>query len=149
MGQTPPKALSRRVPIYGGEINNFEQYLEQEKMASSKRLPPEMIEHLIYNYGSKYAEILKYVDQEPVLGQTLSDSTSVLKAEVIHAVKEEMALKLSDVVFRRTELGTAGSPGSDTLNECASVMAQELGWDKERKELEIEATKAAYDFPKS
>ena len=143
-GKTPPKALSRTVPIYGGEINNFREFLEQEKMASSKRLPPEVVEHLIYTYGSKYFEVLKYVDQQPALGQTISDSTTVLKAEVIHAVKEEMALKLSDVVFRRTELGTAGNPGLASLNECASLMAQELGWDRHKIEEEIQETQAVY-----
>lgn len=144
LGQTPPKALSRTVPIYGGEIKNFQQYLEQKKSAFSKRLQPEVVERLIYTYGSKCPKILKYIDQKPALGQTLSDSTSILKAEVIHAVKEEMALKLSDVVFRRTELGTAGNPGLDSLNKCASLMARELGWDRHKIEKEIQETQAVY-----
>jgi len=47
---------------------------------------------------------------------------------VVHAVRDEMAQKLEDVVMRRTELGTAGHPGIPALKECAELMAMELGW---------------------
>jgi glycerol-3-phosphate dehydrogenase len=51
---------------------------------------------------------------------------------VIHAVREEMAAKLADCVFRRTDLGTAGDPGTSALRTCAELMAGELGWSREQ-----------------
>jgi glycerol-3-phosphate dehydrogenase len=55
----------------------------------------------------------------------------------VHAVREEMAQKLTDVVFRRTGLGTVGHPGEDALSACASIMGRELGWNRERTGKEL------------
>jgi glycerol-3-phosphate dehydrogenase len=68
------------------------------------------------------------------------DDARVLHAEVIHGVREEMARKLSDVVFRRTDLGTAGDPGIERLEICASAMSAELGWSADKTRAEIEET---------
>ena len=48
---------------------------------------------------------------------------------IVAAVREEMAQTLSDVIFRRTDLGTGGHPGQTELSECAQLVAEELGWD--------------------
>jgi glycerol-3-phosphate dehydrogenase len=91
---------------------------------------------LIHNYGSEYPGVLKYIDGNPELSHRLGKST-VLKAEVVHAVREEMAEKIGDVVFRRTDLGTGGHPGEEALQACARLMASELGWDGNRVREEI------------
>ena len=49
----------------------------------------------------------------------------------------KFAQKLSDVVFRRTDLGTSGFPGDAAVNICADIMADEMGWDLEKKENEV------------
>ena len=64
-------------------------------------------------------------------------NSKVLKAEIVHAVREEMALKLADVVFRRTDLATGVHPGEEALKVCATLMARELGWDSGRIEREL------------
>jgi glycerol-3-phosphate dehydrogenase len=76
------------------------------------------------------------VAQAPRLGETIGTSQT-LKAEVIYAVRAEMAAKLADCVFRRTDLGTAGDPGASALRTCAELMAGELGWSRERIESEL------------
>jgi glycerol-3-phosphate dehydrogenase len=42
----------------------------------------------------------------------------------------EMALKLADVIFRRTDLGSAGQPDEQKVTFCAKVMGAELNWDQ-------------------
>jgi glycerol-3-phosphate dehydrogenase len=49
-----------------------------------------------------------------------------------------MALKLSDIVFRRTSLAQAGCPPREGLQKVAEIMARELGWDEIRRKREIE-----------
>lgn len=66
--------------------------------------------------------VLRLTDADPALAGTVGDST-VIGAEVIHTVREEAALKLADVVFRRTELGTGANPGEAALETCADDMA--------------------------
>jgi glycerol-3-phosphate dehydrogenase len=68
----------------------------------------------------------------------------VLRAEVVHAAREEMVETLADVVFRRTDLGTAGHPGDDALRECAALAAEELGWDDGRAARELADVRSAF-----
>ncbi|MCI0440880.1 MAG: glycerol-3-phosphate dehydrogenase/oxidase [Chloroflexi bacterium] len=71
--------------------------------------------------------------------QHLDGNAEQFQAEVIHSVRNEMALRLSDVIFRRTALATFGLPDEATIRRCASIMATELGWDARRTEAEIES----------
>jgi glycerol-3-phosphate dehydrogenase len=68
----------------------------------------------------------------------------VLRAEVVHAAREEMVETLADVVLRRTDLGTAGHPGEAALRECAALAAAELGWDDARAARELEDARSAF-----
>ena len=136
LGKKSPPSRSSYSAIYGGEIDCFEEFLQQSAESSNNDFEPALFESLIHNYGSQYRRVLKYIDENPAWSETVG-SSNVIKAEVIHAVREEMAQKLTDVVFRRTDLGTAGHPGIDTIQSCADLMASELKWDSDRKEKEI------------
>jgi glycerol-3-phosphate dehydrogenase len=131
-------------PLHGGRIENFESYLEAQVRARPCGLGADTVRRLVYNYGSEYHRVLEYVDPKVRADATLSDELLGLKAEVRHAVHEEMAQKLADVVFRRTELGTAGHPGEGLLRFCAAVMGQEMGWSQRRLHQELGAVNEAF-----
>jgi len=61
-----------------------------------------------------------------------------------HAVEEEMACHLSDLLLRRTGLAEAGKPDNDTLKTCAKLMGKHLNWDKDRIDEEIEYIHALF-----
>ncbi|MEW6570090.1 MAG: glycerol-3-phosphate dehydrogenase/oxidase [Nitrospirota bacterium] len=125
-------------PIYGGQITCFKDFLKQAMEQKIHGMNNNRIMRaLIHNYGSKYQEVLKYTHENPSLIMPIGDSL-VIKAEVIHAIREEMAHKLGDVVFRRTDLGTGAFPGEQALRTCADLMANELGWDKKKIQAEFE-----------
>jgi len=94
------------------------------------------MEAMVHHYGSKIYEVLKYCDEDKDWINCIGD-TAVLKAEVIHGIREEMAQKLTDVVFRRTDLGVAQVPGDDVIQICADIMSKEMGWSLKEKENEI------------
>ena len=71
--------------------------------------------------------------------------TTVLPAEIIHAAREEMVVHLADVVWRRTELGSGGSPGEPVLRAVANLLAKEFGWSEQRMAEEIEQTQRLYE----
>ncbi|MFQ6113477.1 MAG: FAD-dependent oxidoreductase [bacterium] len=144
LGSKPPKSQTPFTPVFGGNIEQFENFLHQEISKSARGLNRGIIKQLVYNYGSEYSRILKYCDENPEWTQPVHNTSNVLKAEVIHAIREEMALKLSDVVLRRTELGSAGNPGEESLKTCAAILAMELGWDKARVQREIEEVRNVY-----
>ncbi|MBN2371330.1 MAG: FAD-dependent oxidoreductase [Vicinamibacteria bacterium] len=60
------------------------------------------------------------------------------------AVREEMALRLTDVVLRRMDLGNAGPPSGDALDLVASTMARERKWSAERLDHERRALARRY-----
>lgn len=135
---------SHEIRLVGGDIEFFNDYKAEAHHRHSDRLDAKVIDHLVYNYGSEYERILRYGDQKPDLVKKISGSREVLVAEIIHAVREEMAQKLGDVILRRTDLGSGQRPTEETIRTCAEIMAKEHDWKKERIKQEIEELKAVY-----
>jgi glycerol-3-phosphate dehydrogenase len=141
LGQKAPMSRTAFTPVCGGKIERFGEFLQRVTVSKPHGLNKETIRHLAGNYGSEYHEILRFLETDPTLGEVISTGVPVLKAEVLHACREEMAMKLADVVFRRTELGRYGNLTDKCLHSCANIMAKELGWDRGRIQREVEETK--------
>jgi len=62
-----------------------------------------------------------------------------LFAHVTHAVRHEMAMRLSDVIRRRTSLYLSMALDHSVLASCAAVMARELRWSRRQISAEIAA----------
>lgn len=58
---------------------------------------------------------------------------------IVQAVREEMAVTLTDIVLRRTTLGAIPGPDRAAVEAAARVAGPELGWDSLRQEVEIDA----------
>jgi len=97
----------------------------------------DIVQHLKSKYGRYYSKILQGDQGSKKLTSLISRHPPLTEAEVIHAIRGEMALKLSDIVFRRTELGTAECPSLQILQRVAEVAAKELGWDENQKSQEV------------
>jgi len=145
LGRRSPNSETDTTPIFGGRIEKFDDFLGGVVEQRPYGLDREVLDALIHNYGSEYPGVLKYIDESPDLAHRLGHST-VLKAEVIHAVREEMAEKMADVVFRRTDLGTGGHPGEEALKACARLMASELGWDEDRVREEVNEARSEFNL---
>ncbi|HET9469026.1 MAG TPA: FAD-dependent oxidoreductase [Vicinamibacterales bacterium] len=65
---------------------------------------------------------------------------------VAHAIHDEMAHTLSDVMIRRTGLGAAGKPADAVVAGIADRMQTILGWSDERKTREVETLKQFYEI---
>jgi glycerol-3-phosphate dehydrogenase len=129
-------ANTKNIPIYGGDIESFEEEVQAILRTRSQDLDPPQARHLVHNYGSQWPVVLRYAYEDQSLFKPVGKS-STLRAEIIHAIREEMAVRLSDVVFRRTDLGTGRIPTRSELAVCAALMADELGWDKQKTDSEI------------
>ncbi|HXK61036.1 MAG TPA: glycerol-3-phosphate dehydrogenase/oxidase [Acidobacteriota bacterium] len=141
LGVRAARSRLEDVPAHGGAFETFESLVRE--VMKEMALPEDCARALAHNYGSGYREIADLTRQAPELAETIG-STSVLKAQIVHAVRSEMGLKLTDVVLRRTDLGTGEYPGSLVIEECARLMAKELGWIESRVEQEIDALEALY-----
>ncbi|MFL5491139.1 MAG: glycerol-3-phosphate dehydrogenase C-terminal domain-containing protein, partial [Gemmatimonadales bacterium] len=59
-------------------------------------------------------------------------------SEIRRAVHEEMAVKLGDIVFRRSNLGNSGRPDRAAVTRAARLAGAELGWDTMRQGAEVD-----------
>jgi glycerol-3-phosphate dehydrogenase len=133
-----PDCRTDQQPVHGGAIEDLDELRARALAAKPALLGAESLRHLVDNHGSAGEELLRLCEADSRWAEPVAGDTPVIKAEVVHGVRAEMAQKLSDVVFRRTDLATAGYPGDGAVFSCAEIMAGELGWGRARLEQEIE-----------
>ena len=97
-------------------------------------LESEMDTYLNRKYGSRYTQIRPYIGSDP---QWLDGEQSLLVGELDYFMQEEMALHVSDVVFRRSDMGTAQCPPMDVLQRITQIMAKYFDWSDEQKSAEL------------
>lgn len=137
-GLQPAVSASETVPLRGGEMQSFSEYLNREMAANSWKLSEPLLKSLIYNYGSEYPNVLEYLPVKPWSANTVQERKAVLTAQIHHAVYKEMALKLGDFVFRRTELAIARQPDAEILEFCARTMGKVLDWEDHQIQRELD-----------
>jgi glycerol-3-phosphate dehydrogenase len=131
-------SATHATPIHGGNFECIDDLMREAERYAAEACGCRISPPLVRNYGSAYPDVLAYCREDPRLGRTI-DGSHVIQAEVVHAVRDEMAVKLEDVVFRRTELGTGANPGPAALEACGRLMALECGWSQEQTRSEIDA----------
>ena len=76
---------------------------------------------LLYNYGTAYKELLKCAPQ--LEGGTLNE-LDIISAQTKYALEDEMAVTLSDVLLRRTDIGSGEPPSAEIVHDCATLETQ-------------------------
>ena len=143
LGRSRVSSGTTHTPIFGGDVASVDDLTRGVRERVGNKAADRVVRSLARNYGAEFGRVLRYVDQDATGERTVGRS-HVLSAEVIHAVREEMALTLKDVLLRRTDLGTAADPGEHCVKDCARVMAAELDWDEQRVQEEIRAARAFF-----
>ena len=128
----------------GAGISDHEALTIETARAVHLELAPPIITHLNAIYGDRSAAIVSLMAQRSDWRMPLVPGRPNVGAEVIHAIREEMACTVADIVIRRTELGAAGHPGADVVKAIAAIAAEELGWDADRRNREVAAVDAFY-----
>jgi len=121
-------------PLPGGRIDRFSEFLKRQ----SSNVPN--ADHLVRLYGGRVDAMMAAANNRPELRAPLSP-TGDIGAQVLFAMREEMASTLEDVVMRRTGIGQLGYPGDACVEAVASLMATELDWNDARKQAEIQSLK--------
>jgi glycerol-3-phosphate dehydrogenase len=131
--------------LIGGEFDDFGSLRKDLMHGWEEKLGEKKVDRLSINYGSEFDSLMAYTRKA---GKQSSRAkiphVEVLKAETLFAIKQEMAQKLSDVVLRRTEMGSANIPSTSVLNTVSTLMGKELGWSAAQMGEEIEELKRAY-----
>jgi glycerol-3-phosphate dehydrogenase len=94
-------------------------------------------ERLLGIYGGRAAEVAELCTGE--LAHALDEDGRMLAAEVIFVIREEFALTLEDIVFRRMMIGLDPDQGRPQYDEIAAIAAMEAGWSPEQKAQQLDA----------
>src|SRR5258708_30790888 len=89
----------------------------------------EAARHVAAKYGTAAWNVLELIRPNSSLAQPLIPGSAQIQAEVVYAVREELAAKIEDVISRR--IGLQYYSWRDAIKAApvvGSLMAQELQW---------------------
>jgi glycerol-3-phosphate dehydrogenase len=93
---------------------------------------------LIERYGSRAVMVARIAQESPGLDTPLADSAPAIGAEVLFAVRHEMACNVSDFVIRRASLGWRAPRQLEVAaRRAAQIMGAELHWDASKIDAEV------------
>lgn len=101
-------------PLPGGSIPDMNDYFRIAEDVLMKKYDVDLriLRYWVGTYGTRHVELLKLLDEDASLAETVEPGFPFTHAEVHHAVRQEWARNLRDLWWRRTYRGYAG--GIDT-----------------------------------
>jgi glycerol-3-phosphate dehydrogenase len=109
-----------------------------EEMAATG-LPRETLQTLVETYGRAYPRVLELARKVPDGLDRLCPSNPEIVAQLHHAVRDELAVSLQDVLLRRTDIGWSQCRGLDCAQSIGGRMAELAGWSRRRLDAELAA----------
>lgn len=109
-----------------------------KKIQAEYGLKPEVAQHLARQYGVRALEVAVLIQEKPEWGQALVAGFPFVQAEVMYAVRREMAGNLRDFMARRIRLELLDWQATLSATPVvAALMGQELGWTPEKTAQEV------------
>jgi glycerol-3-phosphate dehydrogenase len=108
--------------------------LEGVKFTTARGIAENVVNRVVASLGR---EPVPCRSSEIRIDRPEDSSDRPLEEQVERAVREEMAVRLSDVILRRTSLGVRLPPSPETVAAVARIAASDLGWTRAREEAEI------------
>ena len=126
----------------GGRSQTKHQLLHGAKGWDAKGVPKELAER----YGADAREIVTLERERPELAKRLIENLPYTRAEVVYAVRNEMARTIDDVLARRTRARLLARDASAiAADDVADLMAAELGWSDEERAAQVADYRALID----
>jgi len=148
LGQPLKQSQTDRLRLVGGECSDGRALTEE--MTRKHGLSDYSARYLLSLYGAKATEVLAIADKHRELQGPICPCNPDIQAQIVYALQDEGAVKLSDILLRRTGIGQSGCRGLDCAVTAARVMGECLGWDATRIQHEVEeytaTVKALYEF---
>lgn len=148
-GAIPPPHPTLHLSLQGSADWRDAQH-EISARATALGLDGPVLDHLGTSYGTLAAEILQLVEQDAALGTRLLADLPYIRAEVVYACRQEMALTPLDVLARRTAITLEDRQrGLSILADVTALMARELNWSPTQQLDICAASRAAIEQQRS
>jgi glycerol-3-phosphate dehydrogenase len=132
-----PASCTETLPLLGAD--GFQALWNgRARIAATSRLHVARVEHLLRRYGTLTDEVIALIEADSSLAQPLPGTDDYLRAEVVYAASHEGAVRLEDVLARRTRICfETFDRGVGAARPAAELMAGVLGWDEARIDAEV------------
>jgi glycerol-3-phosphate dehydrogenase len=142
-GKEPGRAdaLAERTRITDHGATHGVQHLisvEGVKFTTARQVVERAVDRVFVSLGRPVPPCRTAAQQLDGAGVPPETSETLSEQEIFRAVRQEMAVKLSDLVFRRTRLAASGLQRAD-VEAAARTFAAESGWDEQRVAEEVDA----------
>lgn len=120
-------------PAAGGPANLLT--VEAVKFTTARAVAQDAVDLVLSSMGLRPRRCL--TAETPLAGAGLTSAGEAsLSQRILHAAREEMAVTLGDVVYRRTELGDPPGPDPEAVKLAGRIVGDALGWDEARRDAE-------------
>jgi glycerol-3-phosphate dehydrogenase len=138
LGRRAPPCTAGRVGLPGAEPGlDRDALAERIVQFAGGGIGKDGVE-LLRRYGAAF-EVVLNVRGRPRQEKSLRD---IFQCCCLHGVREEMAVRLKDLIFLRTNLAARGALPDHGLSWCADMMQAELGWSSARRQAELAEAQA-------
>ena len=114
---TPCRTGEVRLP--GAPTGSVDSLLEDARRRYDGVVADDVLEHLVRAYGTRHEAVLAWRNERSDWDRRLVPGEPVVLAQALHALREERALDVDDVLWRRTELGPRGLVTTETRERVA------------------------------
>lgn len=139
------KVITDKEYLAGSEIADLNSFMQQFRLENVD-FPESTLDYIGRIYGTEAPKILEIARSRKEFAEPLNEDGEML-AQVLYAIRVEMAKTLKDIVFRRTGICSLGNPGDKVLTKVAKTAARELKWSAAQMKKEIASVKSALAIP--
>ncbi|MBI4601228.1 MAG: glycerol-3-phosphate dehydrogenase/oxidase [Planctomycetes bacterium] len=118
---TPCSTRSR--PLPGGEARSWDE-LRRSRGSELARLDPALGASLFARHGTRMLDVLRVAEEDPSLREALVPGEPVLRAEVVHAARRELAFYPEDFMARRTALRFSADRGRSAYDAVEALLRE-------------------------
>lgn len=129
------KTSTTELPIGGGR--NFPKNDSERQSwlnTHSGDVGKERAQQLLDRYGTGAESLIAKIAEQ---GETILPGGEYSDSEIQHLVETESVSQLSDLVFRRTNIGFVGEFEKGLVEGLASISAEALGWKKSEQKSQL------------
>jgi glycerol-3-phosphate dehydrogenase len=113
----------------------------RDQLAELDMLSDAGIQRLLHIYGGRASAIAELAGTSAACSGTLGADKHILVAEVVFALREEFAVTLTDIVFRRMMIGFDADQGRGLYSEIAAIAATVADWSPAQQVQQLDALK--------
>ena len=120
LGKAPRPSLTGETLLPGAQ--SYAEGLEAPGGANRDALPDPILRALTATYGAGYKRIVGYSTEMADWSAPVAPGSTVIKAQLTHGMREEMAMTVEDLLNRRTDLGNWGPAPSEAIRAAEDLL---------------------------